>query len=98
MPFLWKLAILARFGRSRRGYGRGRGVMAGAFGPAWEARFQVVVDRIRPHHAPARGLLHVLVEGQIAHQVIGVRQHDRVVQPFAQRREFAPPIHSPCAA
>lgn len=65
-------------------YGRGRFL----FRAAWETSFEVVVDRVRAGHAALGRLAHVLVEGEVAHIVVAVRQHDGVLQAFADRGDL----------
>ena len=48
------------------------------FRAAWETGLQVVVDRVRAGDAALGRLAHVLVKGQVADIVVGVRQHDGV--------------------
>jgi type I restriction enzyme R subunit len=60
------------------------------FRATWETSFEVVVDRVRARDAALGRLAHVLVEGQVADIVVGVRQHDGVFQAFADRGDALP--------
>ena len=64
-------------------------MVRGGFGATWEAGGEVGQDGIRAGHPAFRGGLHVLVKGQITHQVVGIRQHDGVFQAFAKRGHFS---------
>ena len=55
---------------------------------AWETSFEVVVDRVCTRDTAFRRLAHVLVKGQVADIVVGVRQHDGVFQAFADRGDL----------